>query len=68
MVDLAGAGSDFGTFAGLIGVPLRPWQAAALRLEQRTTVIVAPRQTGKSRSLSVLPLRRARSVGQARGC
>src|SRR3954451_9317970 len=59
MVDLAAARSDLGAFAAIVGVPLRLWQVGALRLECRTTVVVAPRQTGKSRSLSVLALHRA---------
>src|SRR3954470_3163667 len=59
VVDLAAARSDLGAFAAIVGVPLRPWQAGALRLERRTTVVVAARQTGKSRSLSVLALHRA---------
>lgn len=41
-------------FAALVGMPLRRWQAAALALVQRMTVIVAPRQTGKSYSLALL--------------
>lgn len=41
-------------FADVVGWPLARWQTAALRLESRTTAIVAPRQSGKSRSLAVL--------------
>jgi hypothetical protein len=41
-------------FAALVGMPLRRWQVAALALAQRMTVIVAPRQTGKSYSLALL--------------
>ena len=33
--------------------PLADWQADSLTLEHRTTVLVAPRQSGKSRSLAV---------------
>ncbi|MDP2711621.1 MAG: AAA family ATPase [Solirubrobacteraceae bacterium] len=56
---LARARQDLGAFAELVGRPLATWQAASLTLERRTTVIVAPRQTGKSRSLAVLALHRA---------
>jgi hypothetical protein len=59
MTDLARARSDLGTFSEAIGVPLTGWQARALRLRKRTTVIVAPRQSGKSRALGVLALHRA---------
>jgi hypothetical protein len=44
LADLATARSDLRAFAAMIAVPLRPRQAEALRLEQRTTVIVAPRR------------------------
>lgn len=50
------ARADLASFAELIGQPLRPAQAAGMRLDVRTTVIVAPRQTGKSYSLAVLAL------------
>lgn len=43
-------------FADAARTPLTSWQADALRLEQRVTVVVAPRQSGKSRSLAVLAL------------
>jgi Helicase len=56
MPDLARARSDLLAFSEAIDWPLRPWQADALKLERRTTVIVAPRQVGKSRSLGVLGL------------
>ena len=46
-------------FAEVIGFPLTDAQAQALRLETRQTVIVAPRQTGKSYSLAVLALHQA---------
>lgn len=46
-------------FADAIGQPLTTWQSDPLKLEKRTTVIVAPRQAGKSRSLAVLALHRA---------
>ncbi len=43
-------------FGERIGVPLERWQADALGLETRESVLVAPRQSGKSRSLAVLAL------------
>lgn len=64
MADLQCARTDLAVFAKVIGQPLTRWQARALRLEHRTTVIVAPRQSGKSRSLAVLALHRA--FGQPR--
>ena len=54
--DLAAARDDVQVFSRLVGQPLTDWQAEPLRLERRTTVIVAPRQSGKSRSLAVLAL------------
>jgi hypothetical protein len=56
MPDLARLRSDLAVFAAAIGQPLAPWQAAALRLGKRTTVVAAPRQSGKSRALAVLAL------------
>ncbi|QIK76042.1 terminase large subunit domain-containing protein [Nocardioides piscis] len=41
-------------FAALVGHPLTPWQAEALTLESLFSVIVGPRQVGKSRALAVL--------------
>ncbi len=43
-------------FADVIGEPLAVWQADALRLETRLTVLCAGRQMGKSRGLAVLAL------------
>lgn len=54
--ELRRARDDLSTFATLAGYPLTGYQAEALRLEQRTTVIAAPRQTGKSYGLSLLSL------------
>jgi len=54
--DLQQAREDLRAFSTLIGHELAPWQAESLRLERRTSVIVAPRQSGKSRSLAVLAL------------
>ncbi len=56
MADLSLIRDDLLAFSQEIGVPLTSWQADALTLEARTTAIVAPRQSGKSRSLSVLAL------------
>ena len=62
---LAEAKRDLGAFSELIGQPLAPFQVGSLRLEREVTAIVAPRQTGKSRSLAVLALHRAfRRPGQ----
>lgn len=52
--DVRQARADLAAFAALIGWPLTRAQADALRLGTRQTVVVAPRQTGKSRSLAVL--------------
>ncbi len=41
-------------FAAWAGRPLTAVQTRALSLETRTTVVLAPRQTGKTRSLAVL--------------
>ena len=63
--DLTAARDDLATFAALVGSPLQAWQADACRLATRTTAIVAPRQMGKSLTLSVLALHRAfRTPGQ----
>lgn len=40
-------------FAVMIGIAMERWQALALTLKKRITVIVAPRQSGKSRSLAI---------------
>ncbi|HEX4187229.1 MAG TPA: hypothetical protein VHY83_04955 [Solirubrobacteraceae bacterium] len=45
MTDLRRARTDLATFARAIEQPLTEWQADAQRLELRTTVIVAPRQS-----------------------
>jgi hypothetical protein len=49
-----GARDDLATFSALIGRPLTPAQARLGQLDRRVTVVIAPRQTGKSRSLSNL--------------
>lgn len=51
---LARAREDVAAFAALVGHPLTPWQAAAMGLERLFSVIVGPRQVGKSRALAVL--------------
>lgn len=56
MPDLEQARADLEPFAAMVGCPLERWQAHALELASRVTVIVAPRQSGKSRSLAVLAL------------
>lgn len=50
---------DVGAFSRVVGWPLADWQTRAMRLEARTTCVVAPRQTGKSRSVAVLAAHRA---------
>jgi hypothetical protein len=64
--DLDALRDDVAAFAAVVGHPLSGPQARALGLEARTTVILAPRQTGKSRSLGVCALwwafRRARQT------
>ncbi len=59
VADLAAARQDLQAFGDIIGRPLTDEQVRALRLRKRVTVIVAPRQSGKSRSLAVLALHRA---------
>jgi hypothetical protein len=52
--DVRRARDDLGAFAALVDRPLTSWQLEALRLATWLSVIVAPRQSGKSRALSVL--------------
>jgi Helicase len=59
MPDLVRLRSDLCAFSAAIGQPLTGWQADALALSRRTTALVAPRQSGKSRALGVLALHRA---------
>lgn len=56
MAELQRIRSDLRAFADVARCPLEAWQARALDLATRTTAIVAPRQSGKSRSLAVLAL------------
>ena len=56
MPDLELLTRDVAAFADAIGWPLAAFQVRALGLERRTSVVVAPRQSGKSRSLAVLAL------------
>lgn len=51
---LARARDDLGVFAALVGHPLTPWQVAGLTLRTLFSVIVGPRQVGKSRALALL--------------
>jgi hypothetical protein len=53
------ARSDLLEFSIAVDCPLTDWQASSLQVERRVTTIVAPRQSGKSRSLAVLGLHRA---------
>lgn len=59
MTLLTRARDSLKAFAELVGRDLTEWQAGALILVARVTVVVAPRQTGKSRSLAVLAVHRA---------
>ena len=52
--DLRTLQSDRAAFAEHLGLPLEPWQLASIRLRSRTSVLVAGRQLGKTRSLVVL--------------
>ena len=56
MADLRTLRDDLGAFARAVKRELTHWQLEALQLRVRTTVIVGSRQSGKSRSLSVLAL------------
>lgn len=51
--DLRASREDFGLFCELVGMPRTEFQLEAMRLEKRQTVIVAPRQSGKSETLSL---------------
>lgn len=51
--DVRAAKDDFGLFCSLVGKPRTPWQIDAMELRKRQTVVVAPRQCGKSESLSL---------------
>lgn len=48
------ARDDLGVFAELIGLPMEPWQLAEMRSPTWQTILISPRQCGKSRSLSLL--------------
>jgi hypothetical protein len=61
MADLQAMHDELAVFAAEVGCPLEDWQARSLALRKRTTGVVAPRQSGKSRGLSVLALKRAYS-------
>ncbi len=56
MADAALLRRDAGAFAEAIGMPLSPVQRRAVRFDKRITVVVAPRQSGKSRLLAVVAL------------
>src|SRR5207237_1540442 len=56
MTDLGRLRDDLSAFAAAVGQSLTRWQSEALTLERRTSVVVAPRQSGKSRALAVLAL------------
>jgi hypothetical protein len=52
--ELRRARADLGVFAELVGRPMTDWQLGAFRLRARITAVVAPRQSGKSRSVGTL--------------
>src|SRR3954453_18481028 len=58
-VDLDRARTDLAAFADAVNQPLMPWQTDSLRLEARTTVLLAARQLGKSLCLALVALHRA---------
>ncbi len=59
MPDLTRLRDDLRAFAEACGFPMAEWQADALVLDKRTTVLISPRQCGKSTSLALLALHRA---------
>ncbi len=59
MTDFGAARDDLQAFAEMAGRPLTDRQASSLQLAKRVTVVVAPRQSGKSRSMAVLALHQA---------
>jgi Terminase large subunit, T4likevirus-type, N-terminal len=56
MPDVRELRSRLDVFAAEVGCALADWQVRALDLATRITAIVAPRQSGKSRSLAMLAL------------
>lgn len=50
---------DLARFGAAVGCPVERWQAEALALPERITTVVAPRQTGKSRSIALLAVHRS---------
>jgi len=59
MADLARLREDLQAFSRAVGRPLTDWQARSLALDAPITTVVAPRQSGKSRSLAVVALHSA---------
>jgi hypothetical protein len=57
--DLRQLRRDLRAFSIAVGWPMTDWQADALALACRTSVVCANRQSGKSKSLAVLALHRA---------
>ncbi|WAL67130.1 terminase family protein [Amycolatopsis cynarae] len=51
--DIIRARDDFGLFCRLLGQPRTPWQLDTMELTARQTLIVSPRQCGKSQTLSL---------------
>lgn len=56
MPDAAALRDDFAAFSRAIARPLTRWQTEALTLDAAVTAVLAPRQSGKSRSLANLAL------------
>lgn len=52
--DVRAARDDLATFATLIGYPMERWQVAGMQSSARQTILISPRQCGKSRSLALL--------------
>lgn len=55
-LDPSKARKDLAVFAEMVGWPMTGWQAEGLALDSKSTVLVAGRQMGKSRSLALLSL------------
>lgn len=51
--DVLAARDDFGLFCELVGRPRTEWQLTTMKLATRQTIVVSPRQCGKSETLSL---------------
>lgn len=52
--DVRAARDDLASFATLVGYPMAHWQVAGMQSSARQTILISPRQCGKSRSLALL--------------